>query len=58
MQSIFNELEAKDKLAFIEKLLSYSLPKLQAVQMDVNTEIKALPTEQLEQLFEKMTGYE
>ena len=33
MQSNFDQLEAKDKLLFIEKMLNYSLPKLKQVEL-------------------------
>ncbi|MCE6988151.1 hypothetical protein [Dyadobacter sp. CY323] len=33
VQSDLDMLEAKDRLAFLEKLLSYTLPKLQSVEM-------------------------
>lgn len=34
VQTCFDKLEAKDKLAFIEKMLSYTLPKVQSVELD------------------------
>jgi hypothetical protein len=36
MQANFDQLEAKDKLIFLEKMLSYSLPRLQATQLFMN----------------------
>ncbi|HAQ17770.1 MAG TPA: hypothetical protein DCR40_00890 [Prolixibacteraceae bacterium] len=33
MQANFDQLEAKDKLLFIEKMLNYSLPRMQATQI-------------------------
>jgi hypothetical protein len=43
MQSNFDLLEPKEKLLFIEKILCYTLPKMQAVQM--NAEINDLQEE-------------
>lgn len=54
IQKEYKQLESKDKLMFLEKLLSYALPKLQAVQMDNSIDIQSLPTEQLEFLFNKI----
>lgn len=34
MQENFDLLEAKDKLLFIEKMLNYTLPRMQATQLD------------------------
>jgi hypothetical protein len=39
MQANFDQLEVKDKLMFLEKMLSYSLPRLQATQLKVETDI-------------------
>lgn len=38
IQAEYENLEAKDKLEFLNKLLAYVLPKLQAVQMDATIE--------------------
>lgn len=35
MQKNFDLLEPKDKLSFIEKMLQYSLPKMNSVKMDL-----------------------
>ncbi|MBO9619887.1 MAG: hypothetical protein J7539_12730 [Niabella sp.] len=40
VQSVFDKLDPKDKLAFIEKLMQYSLPKLQAVESKVDATVK------------------
>ena len=37
MQTNFDQLEAKDKLLFIEKMLNYSLPRIQSAQLDIRT---------------------
>lgn len=38
IQAEYDNLESKDKLAFISDLLKFVLPKLQAVQMDAQIE--------------------
>ncbi len=54
-QAEFDELGAKDKLAFLEKLLKYALPTLQATTLDVpQLDINALTTEQVDAFFEKL----
>ena len=39
VQSDLDMLEAKERLAFLEKLLSYTLPKLQSVQMQSDPQL-------------------
>lgn len=52
------KLEPKDRLAFIEKMLSYSLPKLQSttieanVQAEVNAKLDKMDTGELMQLID------
>lgn len=38
IQDSFNELDAKEKLDFISSLLSYTIPKLSATQIDATVE--------------------
>ncbi|MCE7064021.1 hypothetical protein [Dyadobacter sp. CY326] len=38
VQSDLDLLEPKDRLAFLEKLFSYTLPKLQSVQMEIDNQ--------------------
>ncbi len=38
IQAEYENLEAKDKLEFLNKLLAYVLPKLQAVEMDATVQ--------------------
>ena len=40
MQVNFDLLEPKDKLSFIEKLLNYSLPRIQSTQLDIKSNPK------------------
>lgn len=56
VQKEFDQLEAKDKLQFIDKMLAYSLPKLQAVQMDLSTDLQTLSDEQLDNLFNRVVS--
>lgn len=37
LQSDLDKLEPRDRLNFLEKLMGYTLPKLQNVQLDANT---------------------
>ncbi|MEI7587159.1 hypothetical protein [Runella sp.] len=39
MEADFNQLEPKERLAFFEKLLQYTLPKLQLVGVDADAKI-------------------
>lgn len=52
----FKSLEPKDRLLFFEKLLKYSLPTLQAVNVtaDLERQLQNLSDEQLEQLMNKI----
>ena len=38
IQNEFDQMESKDKLEFLNKLLAYVLPKLQAVEMDATVQ--------------------
>ncbi len=50
----FNELDAKDKLAFYEKLLQYGLPKLQAVELTGDYNFESLSDYDLDRLISKL----
>lgn len=52
VQSDFEELEPKDKLAFIEKLMAYSIPKLAAVNNTVQFE--NMSDEQLDEIINRL----
>ena len=52
VQKEFNSLDAKDKLAFIDKMLAYSLPNLQATTL--TTDLQTLSDEQLDILTQKV----
>ena len=54
VQKEFDALEPKDKLQFIDRMLAYSLPKLQAVQMDVITDVDRLNDRQVDELFNRI----
>lgn len=59
VQKDFDNMEAKERLQFIDKMLAYSLPKLQAVQIeaDVNTtlnKIDALHPNEANEIFDKL----
>lgn len=56
IQNQYNELDAAQKLSFLEKLLSYALPKLQSVQMDVTTDINKLSDEQVDYILNQLTN--
>lgn len=56
IQNQYNELDANQKLSFLEKLLSYALPKLQSVQMDVTTDISKLSDEQVDYILNQLTN--
>ncbi len=56
VQKEFDQLEAKDKLQFIDKMLAYSLPKLQAVQMDLSTDLQNLTDVQLDNIFQRIVS--
>lgn len=52
----FSELQPKERLHFYEKLMQYSIPKLQNVfyQTDVENKLEALTDSQLNELYEKI----
>lgn len=52
VQKEFNALEAKDKLQFIDKMLAYSLPKLQATSLTMDFE--RLTDDQLDVIIENL----
>lgn len=52
VQKEFDQLEAKDKLLFIDKMLAYSLPKLQATTL--TTDLQTLSDEQLDILTQRI----
>lgn len=54
LQSEYEQLEPLSKLIFIEKLLPYVVPKMQAVQIDGSIEVERLNDEQVNQLFNKI----
>ncbi len=56
IQKQYNQLDANQKLSFLEKLLSYALPKLQSVQMDVTTDISKLSDEQVDYILNQLTS--
>lgn len=56
IQKQYNELDANQKLSFLEKLLSYALPKLQSVQMDVTTDLNKLSDEQVDYILNQLTN--
>jgi len=56
VQKDFDSMDAKDRLQFVDKMLAYSLPKLQAVQMDANvnttlSKIDELNPDQVNEVF-------
>ena len=56
IQQDWQALEPKDRIVMFEKLLKYSLPTLQAVQMDVKSELEALTDDQLDAIIQKITN--
>ena len=56
VQKDFDKLEPKDRLLWLEKILSYSLPRLQSVEYTSDTDaiIDKLSDSQLEELMEKI----
>ena len=56
IQADLTALEPKDRLSMLEKLLTYVIPKQQAVSAEINFD--ALTDEQLETLVSKLTGDE
>ena len=56
VQAEFDQMEAKDKLAFIEKLMKYALPSLQAVQLDADIDLNKMDDAQLDLIINKITG--
>ena len=56
IQKDWQALDPKDRILMFEKLLKYTLPTLQAVQMDVKSELEALTDDQLDAIIEKITN--
>lgn len=56
IQKDWQALEPKDRIVMFEKLLKYSLPTLQAVQMDVTAEIERLTDDQLDNIFNRVVS--
>jgi hypothetical protein len=59
MQANFDQLEPKEKLMFIEKMLGYSIPKLQSLKIDElpnkeTTSIITLTDEQFKQAMNEL----
>lgn len=52
VQGSFDKMDGKDKLIFIEKLLKYSLPTLQATTLTTNFE--TLPDDQLSAIIDEL----
>ena len=52
VQKEFDQLESRDKLLFIDKLLKYALPTLQATTL--TTDLQTLSDEQLDILTQKV----
>ena len=54
IQKDIDKLEAKDRLAFLEKLLSYTLPKLQSVEVhaDLTAKLEGMSENQLNTLID------
>lgn len=54
IQRDLKKLEPKDRLGFLEKLLPYTLPKLQSVEVkaEVNTKLESLNLVQLDRLID------
>ncbi len=54
VQAIYNKLPPAQKLAFLEKLLSYALPKLQSVELDADVELTGLSDSKLDSIIDKI----
>ncbi len=54
IQNDIDKLEAKDRLTFLERLLSYSLPKLSAVEVhgDLTAKLEGMSEDQLNSLID------
>lgn len=55
VQKDFNQMEAKDRLLFIDRLLKYVLPSLMATNVNMTNNVEGLSTEQVDDLFERIT---
>lgn len=59
VQKDFDNMEPKERLAFLDKMLAYTLPKLQAVQIEADVDVTAnkiesLHPEQANEIFDKL----
>ena len=56
IQADYDSMPARDRLSFIEKLLKYSIPALQSVDIlsHIKKEVENLPEDQLNELAEKI----
>jgi len=54
VQDDYNNLEAKDRLVFYEKLLQYDLPRLQATEFTNTSNLEKLSDKDLDILIEKL----
>lgn len=52
VQATFNKLEPKDKLQFLDRLLAYSLPKLQATTLSAS--IEGMTEEELDRVIDEI----
>lgn len=53
VQEDLEQLEPKDRLMFLDKLLAYALPKMQSILQSVS--IESLPEEQLDQIISQLS---
>ena len=56
IQKDWQALDPKDRIVLFEKLLKYALPTLQAVQMDLSTDLQNLTDAQLDNLFKRVVS--
>lgn len=54
VQAEFDQLEAREKLSFIEKLLKYAVPALQATT--IKTDFEAMSEQQLDLIINRLTN--
>jgi hypothetical protein len=54
VQSKFEKLEPKDQLLFLERLLQYSIPKMQSVSMNLKGDIKEMTEQEIDQELERL----
>lgn len=58
LEELFKELDTAQKVHFLEKMMPFVLPKMQAVQMDADINLKQLSEEELDIIINKLQGYE